>query len=76
MATSKRGMMSANPRFANTSLSQLVREGPPDGDASEALGAARRKVLSEGIKSENDGMVSPVPPHVILLLKWLPIALC
>lgn len=57
LASSKRSMMGINPKYATMSLQQLIKEGPPDGDTVEALGMARRKVLSEGIKSDSDGMV-------------------
>ncbi|PNH36838.1 hypothetical protein VD0004_g9926, partial [Verticillium dahliae] len=57
MAANKRGMLSLNPKYAQVPLAQLVRDGPSaDEDAAEALSAARRKVLSEGIKSDADGM--------------------
>ncbi|KAM0329928.1 hypothetical protein ACHAQA_004095 [Verticillium albo-atrum] len=57
MAANKRGMLSLNPKYAQIPLAQLVRDGPTaDDDAAEALSAARRKVLSEGIKSDADGM--------------------
>lgn len=60
-------MVGINPKYATMSLQQLIKEGPIDGDAVEALGMARRKVLSEGIKSDSDGMVYhppsfPLPP--------------
>lgn len=57
LAATKRSMMGINPRYVNLSLNQLIKDGPTDGDGVEALGMARRKVLSEGIKSDSDGMV-------------------
>lgn len=53
----KRSVMSINPRYTSISLTQLIREGPLEDDVPEALGAARRRVLSEGIKADTDGMV-------------------
>lgn len=58
MAANKRSLMGISPKFSHLSLTQLLREGPPEEDLAEALGAARRKVLSEGIKSDSDGMSS------------------
>lgn len=48
------------PPLTHTSLpmQQLIRDGPPDGDFVGALEATRYKILDEGIKSDNDGMVS------------------
>jgi cell cycle arrest protein BUB2 len=40
------------------SLQQIMREGPADGDFLGALESARWKVVDEGIKSAEDGMVS------------------
>ena len=41
----------------NLSLQQLIREGPNDGDFMGALESARWKVIDEGVKSAEDGMV-------------------
>lgn len=38
-------------------LDRLFRDGPPDGDWEGALGSLRHHVLSDGIKSDSDGMV-------------------
>lgn len=40
-------------------LHQIIREGPTDGDFLGALESARWKVIDEGVKSAEDGMVSP-----------------
>ncbi|KAH6689054.1 cell division control protein [Plectosphaerella plurivora] len=56
VAANKRALMGVSSRYATLSLSQLLRETPSHEDRAEALGAARRKVLSEGIKSDADGM--------------------
>jgi cell cycle arrest protein BUB2 len=40
------------------SLQQIIREGPTDGDFLGALESARWKVVDEGVKSAEDGMVS------------------
>ena len=40
------------------SLQQIFRDGPSDGDYLGALESARWKVIDEGIKSADDGMVS------------------
>lgn len=39
-------------------LDRLIREGPPDGNLTEALDSVRLKILDQGIKSDTDGMVS------------------
>ncbi|TDZ28133.1 Mitotic check point protein BUB2 [Colletotrichum sidae] len=72
LAASKRSMMGINPRYTNMSLHQLIKDGPSDGDAVEALGMARRKVLSEGIKSDSDGM-STLRIYVWMILLDTPI---
>jgi cell cycle arrest protein BUB2 len=41
----------------NMSLQQIFRDGPSDGDFLGALESARWKVVDEGIKSAEDGMV-------------------
>lgn len=38
-------------------LHQIIREGPTDGDFLGALESARWKVIDEGVKSAEDGMV-------------------
>jgi cell cycle arrest protein BUB2 len=43
------------------SLDRLIREGPPDGDVASALSSTRLKILDQGIKSDNDGMVGRSP---------------
>jgi cell cycle arrest protein BUB2 len=40
------------------SLDKIIRDGPADGDYIGALESARWKVVDEGIKSADDGMVS------------------
>ena len=40
------------------SLAQIIRDGPTDGDYLGALESARWKVIDEGVKSAEDGMVS------------------
>ncbi len=42
------------------SLDKLIREGPPDGDVASALESTRLKILDQGIKSDADGLVSPI----------------
>lgn len=39
------------------SLQQILKEGPNDGDFLGALESARWKVIDEGVKSAEDGMV-------------------
>lgn len=39
------------------SLDKLIRDGPPDNDLVGGLEATRLKILDQGIKSDNDGMV-------------------
>lgn len=41
------------------SLDRLIREGP-DGDLAGALETTRLKILDQGIKSDSDGMASPL----------------
>lgn len=45
------------------SLQQIIREGPTDGDFLGALESARWKVIDEGVKSAEDGMVSFAYPR-------------
>ncbi|KAL2759221.1 hypothetical protein ACRALDRAFT_1062243 [Sodiomyces alcalophilus JCM 7366] len=70
--TDKRSMMGINPRYAQISLAQHLREGPPEDDVLEALGAVRRRVLSEGIKADTDGM-SPLRIYAWLIFLDAPI---
>ncbi|KAF4826232.1 Mitotic check point protein BUB2 [Colletotrichum tropicale] len=72
MAATKRSMMGINPRYLNMSLHQLIKDGPIAGDTVEALGMARRKVLSEGIKSDSDGM-STLRIYVWIILLDTPV---
>lgn len=44
------------------SLQQIIKEGPNDGDFIGALESARWKVVDEGVKSAEDGMVCLSPP--------------
>ena len=44
-------------------LHQIIREGPTDGDFLGALESARWKVIDEGVKSAEDGMVRPKTIH-------------
>lgn len=50
---------SSKPVFSHghLSLQQIIREGPRDGDFVGALESARWKVVDEGVKSAEDGMV-------------------
>ncbi|KAK7439099.1 hypothetical protein CaCOL14_002396 [Colletotrichum acutatum] len=72
LATGKRSMMGISPKYATMSLQQLIKEGPPEGETIEALGMARRKILSEGIKSDSDGM-STLRIYVWLILLDTPV---
>ncbi|KAK1639046.1 TBC domain-containing protein [Colletotrichum phormii] len=72
LATGKRSMMGISPKYATMSLQQLIKEGPPEGDKIEALGMARRKILSEGVKSDSDGM-STLRIYVWLILLDTPV---
>ena len=58
VAASKRAG-SKKPVFSHghLSLQQIIREGPTDGDFLGALESARWKVIDEGVKSAEDGMV-------------------
>lgn len=60
MAVRQRFAMSKTSAAADAvSLERLLRDGPPDdSDVASALESARLKVLDQGIKSDNDGMVS------------------
>jgi cell cycle arrest protein BUB2 len=40
------------------SLERLLSKGPPEGDVDGALESTRFKILTQGIKADNDGMVS------------------
>jgi cell cycle arrest protein BUB2 len=57
-ATKRSG--SRKPVFSHghLSLQQIIRDGPTDGDYLGALETARWKVIDEGVKSAEDGMVS------------------
>jgi cell cycle arrest protein BUB2 len=48
-----------NPVFSHghLTLQQIIRDGPTDGDFMGALESARWKVIDEGVKSADDGMV-------------------
>jgi cell cycle arrest protein BUB2 len=47
------------------SLQQILRDGPNDGDYVGALESARWKVIDEGVKSAEDGMVGIcLPAHL------------
>lgn len=48
-------------------LQQIIRDGPNDGDYVGALESARWKVVDEGIKSAEDGMVPGPPPTFALV---------
>jgi cell cycle arrest protein BUB2 len=50
------------------SLQQIIRDGPPDTDFQGALESARWKVIDEGVKSAEDGMVSFL---VVIFPTWL-----
>lgn len=56
-------------------LDKLIREGPPDGDVSGGLESTRLKILDQGIKSDNDGMVRhqilPIPQFSQVLTEIL-----
>lgn len=46
------------------SLQQIIREGPNNGDFNGALESARWKVIDEGVKAAEDGMVRRHPPDI------------
>jgi len=50
-------------------LHQIIREGPTDGDFLGALESARWKVIDEGVKSAEDGMVRPKTIHCRLVFE-------
>jgi hypothetical protein len=50
-------------------LHQIIREGPTDGDFLGALESARWKVIDEGVKSAEDGMVRPRMGHSRIALR-------
>lgn len=60
VTTTKRAGLKA-PVFSHghLSLQQIIRDGPADGDFQGALESARWKVVDEGVKSAEDGMVRP-----------------
>lgn len=48
-------------------LQQMLRDGPADGNFMGALESARWKVIDEGVKSAEDGMVRHFHPNQIAL---------
>lgn len=58
--TASRRSSARKPVFSHghLSLAQIIRDGPTDGDYLGALESARWKVIDEGVKSAEDGMVS------------------
>lgn len=63
LARQRLTMVRTSPAADAVSLERLLRDGPPDSDLQAALESARLKVLDQGIKSDGDGMVRPVPTH-------------
>lgn len=57
-ATRRTGVSKPVFSHGHLSLQQIIREGPTDGDFIGALESARWKVVDEGVKSAEDGMVS------------------
>lgn len=47
------------------SLQQMIKEGPRDGDYLGALESARWKVVDEGVKSAEDGMVRTAQAYAL-----------
>lgn len=56
-ATRRMGVRKPVFSHGHLSLQQIIREGPKDGDFIGALESARWKVVDEGVKSAEDGMV-------------------
>lgn len=63
-ATRRTGVKKPVFSHGHLSLQQIVREGPTDGDFVGALESARWKVVDEGIKSAEDGMVRILLPII------------
>lgn len=57
-ATKRAGQRKPVFSHGHLTLQQILREGPADGDFMGALESARWKVIDEGVKSAEDGMVS------------------
>lgn len=53
------GTLGGRTAYDHIPLEKLIRDGPPDGDWTNAVQCARMKVLQQEIKSDSDGMVSP-----------------
>lgn len=56
-ATRRTGISKPVFSHGHLSLQQIIREGPNDGDFIGALESARWKVVDEGVKAAEDGMV-------------------
>lgn len=59
--TRRSGVKKPNFSHGHLSLQQIIREGPNDGDFNGALESARWKVIDEGVKAAEDGMVRHLP---------------
>ena len=57
-ATKRSGVRKPVFSHGHLSLDKIIRDGPADGDYIGALESARWKVVDEGVKSADDGMVS------------------
>jgi cell cycle arrest protein BUB2 len=57
IATGKRIITPGIMGGRGNTLESLIREGPPGGDVAEALRDMRIDILSDGVKSDSDGMV-------------------
>ncbi|KAF5017201.1 hypothetical protein F66182_10894 [Fusarium sp. NRRL 66182] len=68
VVTASKRAGSKKPVFSHghLSLQQIIREGPTDGDFLGALESARWKVIDEGVKSAEDGMVRPTQQSIFL----------
>ena len=63
-SANRKALLGRSPALDALSIDRLIRDGPPDGDVVGALNNLRWKILETGIKSDSDGMVSPMTcPH-------------
>lgn len=56
----RRPAMAKRPSGVESSVDRLIRDGPPESDLGGGLDIMRLKILDQGIKSDSDGMVSPI----------------
>lgn len=57
---SRRPQMKRTSTAEGSTLDRLIRDGPPEADLERGLESMRLKILDQGVKSDNDGMVGLV----------------